>query len=148
MTEQNDNAQPLRLSNPDSSALIVTNVDCGQMVNLSPPPIFQIRGANGQPLVTVHPDGRLEHGDGYDPDEAARAFWDAVQRLTPPAMVREYGSPLTARVNAELAAGQRAQKQVERLDSMATAWKERLPETINRDTAVEAIHHVTREGRG
>jgi len=43
-----------------------------------------------------------------------------------------------------LAAGQRAQKQVERLDQMATAWKERLPEAINRDTVVEAVHQVTR----
>jgi hypothetical protein len=43
-----------------------------------------------------------------------------------------------------LAAGQRATKQVERLDQMAAAWAERLPETIRRDTVVEAIHQVTR----
>jgi len=43
-----------------------------------------------------------------------------------------------------VAAGQKAQKQVARLDQMATAWKERLPEVINRDTVVEAVHQVTR----
>lgn len=33
------------------------------------------------PLVTIHPDGHLEYGPNYDPDEAARTFWDAVQRI-------------------------------------------------------------------
>lgn len=44
-------------------------------------------------------------------------------------------------LNAEL---KEAQRKVERLDQMATAWAERLPETISRDTVVEAIHQVTR----
>ena len=38
---------------------------------------------NSQPLVTIHPDGRLEYGDGYEPDATARLFWEAVQRLQP-----------------------------------------------------------------
>lgn len=53
---------------------------------------------------------------------------------------------LLARVAELEAARDAAEKQVKRLDQMAAAWKERLPETIRRDTAVEAIHHVTREG--
>ncbi|MFI0822247.1 hypothetical protein ACH4TX_42260 [Streptomyces sp. NPDC021098] len=36
-----------------------------------------------QPLVTIHPDGTLEYGPGYDPDEAASRFWDALRRCMP-----------------------------------------------------------------
>lgn len=48
-----------------------------------PPPTITITGANGQPLVTIHPDGHLDYGPGYTPDTAARAFWDALRRLAP-----------------------------------------------------------------
>lgn len=107
--------------------------------------VFAIPNANQKPLVTIHNDGRLEFGEDYEPDEAAQVFWAAVQRFAPTGMEKEYGKPPTARINAELAAGQRAQKQVERLDQMATYWAERLPETILTATAVYAIHQVTRE---
>lgn len=43
------------------------------------PPIISIIGEGHAPLVTVHPDGTLEYGPGYDPDEAARRFWDAMR---------------------------------------------------------------------
>lgn len=129
----------------NSGSLFITDTSV-QALEIAPPPIVHITGSNRQPLVSIHPDGRTEFGDDYTPDAAAKAFWDAVQRLVPDRMVREYGAPLTARINANLAAGQRAQKQVERLDSMAEAWKERLPETISRDTVVEAVHQVTRPG--
>ncbi|MFK0288313.1 hypothetical protein ACIQVL_48755 [Streptomyces sp. NPDC090499] len=101
---------------------------------------------NGRPMITIHNNGTLEFGPDYTPDEAARQFWEAVQRLRPDPMTREFGAPLKARINAELAAGERAQKQVKRLDQMAAAWAERLPETINRDTVVKAVHQVTRTG--
>lgn len=100
---------------------------------------------NGRPMVTIHNDGRLEYGPDYTPDVAAQAFWEAVQRLAPDPMTREYGAPLAARINAELAAGQHAREQVERLDQMAASWLERLPDTILTATAVDAIHAVTRE---
>ena len=29
-------------------------------------------------MVTIHPDGSIEYGENYKPDEAAKAFWDAV----------------------------------------------------------------------
>jgi hypothetical protein len=148
VTEHKHDAEPTRISDSGYLGSWVVPADQVQAMQIPTPPIVRISNTNGQPLVSIHPDGRTEFGPDYQPDEAARAFWDAVQRLTPPAMVREYGAPLTARINAELAAGERAQKKVERLDSMATAWKERLPEMINRDTAVEAIHQVTREARG
>jgi hypothetical protein len=51
---------------------------------------IRIPDENGRPLVTIHPDGRVELGEGYEPDEAARAFWDAVQRIAP----ESFGVPL------------------------------------------------------
>jgi hypothetical protein len=68
------------------------------------------------------------------------------------------GPGLAQRIDAELAKGQaveaelaRVRKQlaeeqakVNRLDQMATAWKERLPMNIRTATVVDAIHHVTR----
>lgn len=45
-------------------------------------PLFSV-GGNGTPIVTIHRDGRLEFSSDYDPDAAARAFWEAVQRLQP-----------------------------------------------------------------
>jgi hypothetical protein len=38
---------------------------------------------NNKPMVTLRPDGTIEFGDDYQPDEAARLFWEAVQRLQP-----------------------------------------------------------------
>lgn len=100
---------------------------------------------NGRPLVTINlNDGTLQFADGYEPDEAARLFWEAVQRHQPDPMTREFGAPLTATINAHLKAGEEAERKVARLDQMAQAWKERLPDTVNRATVVEAIHHVTR----
>lgn len=69
-----------------------------------------IHGSTG-PLVTIHTedDGRLEYGPGYEPDEAARLFWQAFQRN---AMMNDFGPGLTRRIDEELAAGQAAQEQV------------------------------------
>jgi hypothetical protein len=42
-------------------------------------PTIAILGEDGRtPLVTIHPNGTLEYGPDYTPDEAARAFWDAL----------------------------------------------------------------------
>ncbi|NUS82709.1 MAG: hypothetical protein HOY75_08145 [Streptomyces sp.] len=38
---------------------------------------------NNKPMVTIRPDGTLEFGEDYQPDEAARLFWEAVQRFQP-----------------------------------------------------------------
>lgn len=111
------------------------------VIRLDPPPIFGIRAANGQPTVTVHHDGRLEYGPDYQPDEAARLFWEAVEQQ---ARNIQYGAPLNTRINEHLKAGEEAERKVQRLDQMAQAWAERLPETLNRDTVVDAIHQVTR----
>lgn len=48
-----------------------------------PPDTITINGEDGQPLVTIHPDGQLDYGPGYTPDEAARRFWDAMRYYMP-----------------------------------------------------------------
>jgi len=47
-----------------------------------PQPIVTIDGETA-PLVTIHPDGTLEYGEGYTPDEAARLFWEAMRQWAP-----------------------------------------------------------------
>lgn len=48
-----------------------------------PPPVISISGGDGAWLVKIHPDGTLEYGPGYTPDEAARSFWDAMRIYLP-----------------------------------------------------------------
>lgn len=50
-------------------------------VQIARPPVISITGNDGRLLAAIHPDGRLEYGEDYRPDEAAQAFWEAVQRL-------------------------------------------------------------------
>lgn len=33
---------------------------------------------NGEMLVGIKPDGQIEYGPNYTPDEAARRFWEAI----------------------------------------------------------------------
>lgn len=63
---------------------------------------------NGQPMVSIHPDRRIEFGENYVPDEAARAFWDMIQSFAPDPAVQEFGAPLKARIDKELARGEEA----------------------------------------
>jgi hypothetical protein len=102
-------------------AISSTNI---QAVQIAPPPVLSARGDRGT-LWAIHPDGRVELGDGYTPDEAAASFWEAVQRLAPDTMTREFGAPLKARINAELAAGERAQKQVDAISEAVILWRDR-----------------------
>lgn len=49
-----------------------------------PPPHIVINGEDQRtPLVTIHPNGELEYGPDYTPDEAARRFWEALQHYMP-----------------------------------------------------------------
>lgn len=65
--------------NDPSGSLFVDSSQL-QVLQIAPPPLFSV-GGNGTPKVTMHRDGRLEYGEGYQPGEAARTFWEAVQRL-------------------------------------------------------------------
>ena len=40
-----------------------------------------IYGHAGIPTVRIGADGKVTLGPGVTPDEAARAFWDAVERI-------------------------------------------------------------------
>lgn len=47
---------------------------------VQPPQTIAILGEdNRTPLVTIHATGELEYGPDYQPDEAARRFWDAMR---------------------------------------------------------------------
>lgn len=48
-----------------------------------PPSEMSITISMGKTFVTIRPDGKIEFGEGYNPDEAARAFWAAVSRNVP-----------------------------------------------------------------
>jgi len=58
-------------------------LDGGHLVAAPPPPTITIMGADNTPLVTIHPNGTLDYGPGYTPDEAATRFWEAMRRLAP-----------------------------------------------------------------
>lgn len=34
-------------------------------------------------IFTIHPDGRIDIDEKYKPDEAAKLFWESVERLSP-----------------------------------------------------------------
>jgi len=54
---------------PDISAF--TSIDPTQ------PPVLVISN-NSEPLVTIHPNGTIEYGPNYTPDETTRVFWEAL----------------------------------------------------------------------
>jgi hypothetical protein len=47
------------------------------------PMTINIPSTDGSPLVTIHPDGTLTYGPNYQPDEAARTFWEALAAHMP-----------------------------------------------------------------
>lgn len=59
---------------PDSGQRLYINRGTDRLV---------IADDDGNPLVSVHSDGSLTYGEGYDPDEAARIFWNALARHSP-----------------------------------------------------------------
>jgi hypothetical protein len=87
------------------SAVALSSFSAGMMTSYS----IRIPGANNRPMVTIHPDGRIELGEDCDLDEAAREFWAAVKRVTPDPAVQTFGAPLKARIDRELARGQAAE---------------------------------------
>jgi hypothetical protein len=80
--------------------------------NLTPWPVsFILPDAEGQPMVTISlTDGTIEYGPTYEPDAAARVFWEAMQTMfgSPDAV---FGHGLAGRVDEEMAElRQRAEK--------------------------------------
>lgn len=46
------------------------------------PTAFHLTGFDGETVVTFHREGRIELGDGVEPDEAAEAFLEHLARVT------------------------------------------------------------------
>ena len=46
--------------------------------NMNTDQVFVINGSGGDFLVKIHPNGVIEYGKDYAPDEAARVFWQAL----------------------------------------------------------------------
>ncbi|MFE9064952.1 hypothetical protein [Streptomyces violaceusniger] len=42
--------------------------------------MIALRADDGSLIVGIRPDGSIQQGPNYRPDEAAREFWDAVTR--------------------------------------------------------------------
>lgn len=45
--------------------------------------ILEIRNSNNEVLVTLRPDGTLEYGPSYNPDDTAKIFWNAITNHNP-----------------------------------------------------------------
>jgi hypothetical protein len=54
-----------------------------------------VLGIGGKVIVSFRPDGRMEFGENYEPEEAARLFWQAVARKVQP----QVGDNEVARLN-------------------------------------------------
>ncbi len=49
-------------------------------------PLLEIYRVEGQLLVKVWPDGRIEYGEDYTPDEAAHIFWTTLAKVFDPTL--------------------------------------------------------------
>lgn len=58
----------------------------GRVITFGGEHLLVIHGEDDRPLVTVEHDGTVVYGAGYEPDAAARVFWEAMGSL---GMVRE-----------------------------------------------------------
>ncbi|MFC8986037.1 hypothetical protein [Streptomyces sp. NPDC057115] len=67
----------------DHSFTLTTDQTAGITVAPPIPPTIVISGGDGTPMVKIHPNGTLEYGPNYDPNEAARRFWDAMRYHMP-----------------------------------------------------------------
>lgn len=47
-------------------------------LNLTPTYVLEIHGTEGKMLAGIKPDGSIQYGKNYLPDEAARVFWEAI----------------------------------------------------------------------
>ena len=48
-----------------------------------PPPSFEFRGPNNEPMVTIRPNGEVELAPGLDISEASRLFWQGLADAFP-----------------------------------------------------------------
>lgn len=57
--------------------VIVSGVAQTISVNANQSASFSLSINNYEPLVTIRPDGKIEYGPNYTPDEAAKTMWRA-----------------------------------------------------------------------
>ena len=109
---------------------------------------MQIIGAGTpqEPAVAINLDtGVVTFGPSYEPNEAARAFWQAIEAVyTDPFQV--HGPGLTDRIDAELAAGEQAQRKADRLERKLQAiveatvlWRDRPGGDVGLAVALASI---------
>jgi hypothetical protein len=125
MTDPQDSGQIIELDATDftgTGGSIFVSADQIQPVTIQPPPIIAVLGEGGVPLVAVHPDGHLEYGPGYEPDEAARRFWDGVEQY---ARNVQYGPQLNETINTHLKAGEEAEKRIQAVTEATVMWRDR-----------------------
>jgi hypothetical protein len=77
------NGQENAMASMDGGLFISGTPDSYILAPPVAPSISIMSEDNLTPLVTIHPNGTLEYGPGYTPDEAARRFWDAMRHLAP-----------------------------------------------------------------
>lgn len=106
MTDRPDISRLLSLEDLVARGVFVTSTRDGSFQPPAPPTI-RINGSNGQALVSIHPDGETEFGDGYEPSEAAHVFWEAVRHYSPTAVER------------------RAQERLDALTEAVVLWRDR-----------------------
>jgi hypothetical protein len=100
------------------------SITASQPIPLAPPTVFSVHADDGSLMVAMHHDGHLEYGPAYQPDEAARRFWDGIKQWS---RALQYGAPLNASINAELAAGQEAQAKLGQIRSLHKPITEEYP---------------------
>lgn len=119
MTDETANRITYDASN--SGSLFMAN-DQIQAIPIQQPPTIALYGDNHALLIAVHPDGRLEYGPDYEPDEAARRFWEGVEQH---ARTIQYGAPMNAQINAHLKAGEEAEKRLKAVTEAVVLWRGR-----------------------
>lgn len=76
-------AQAAAISNPHILQAAVSSERIWNTLTIKQPtpPVIQINGNDGQFIVAIHPDGRVELGPDVSTDEAARQFWAALTQI-------------------------------------------------------------------
>lgn len=88
MTDQGSKYEPLseaELVFGDYGKLTLDANEASKLtLAIEPADAFVIMGAADTPLVTISfKDGSLTYGEGYTPDAAAKAFWEAMGQYSP-----------------------------------------------------------------
>lgn len=110
-------------------------------------------GSVGNPLVIISPDGTLQYGPNYKPDEAAMIFWEAMARrrvdYEQRMLIFAHMDALLTRVGTRDLECERLRLAAleEGLTDMEKAQREQYAELAMRRLEIE-VHQVIELGRG